>query len=391
MDPDGTRLLGEPDHGVLHRLRRDHHQVGELVDHDEDVRERRLAALAEGAIRLVDVAGAHRREALVAALHLREAVGEDGARLLRARDDGREQVRHRLEVAELDPLRVDEDQAHVVGRRAQEDRREERVEAARLARAGRAGDEQVRHPREVGPDGGAGDVLAEPDRDRAGRRRQGLVDVAEGDEVRGEVRAARRRPPACRGSARGSGSRSWRARTRGRPSAPRPWRPSSPVRAGARSASRAGRRSGRSRSPRRRSARASARGARRRAPRSRPSRRSAPARPGGRRRRAACTRRARRSPRRRASADPRAAPAARSGAERAARRRAAARRSRRRRPGRPRRRRPAARATAPAARAAASHSRHGGCHRAGTVTAPCARRGGGRGPSGGGSPRARLP
>ena len=188
MDPDGPRLLGEPDHRVLHRLRRDHHQVGELVDHDEDVRERRLAALAEGAVRLVDVAGAHRREALVAALHLGEAVGEDGARLLRARDDGREQVRHRLEVAELDPLRVDQDEAHVVGRRAQEDGGEERVEAARLARAGRAGDEEVRHAREVGPDGGAGDVLAEPDRDRARRRRQRLEDVAERDEVRGEVR-----------------------------------------------------------------------------------------------------------------------------------------------------------------------------------------------------------
>ena len=188
MDPDGARLLGEPDHGVLHRLRRDHHQVGELVDHDEDVRESRLAALAEGAVRLVDVAGAHRREALVAALHLGEAVGEDGARLLRARDDGREEVRHRLEVAELDPLRVDEDQPHVVGRRAQEDGREERVEAARLARAGGAGDEQVRHAREVGPDGGAGDVLAEPDGDRARRRGQRLEDVAERDEVRREVR-----------------------------------------------------------------------------------------------------------------------------------------------------------------------------------------------------------
>ena len=95
VDADGARLLREPDHGVLDRLRRDHHQVGELVDHDEQIRHRRLAALPERAVRLVEVARAHRREPLVAALHLRDAVGEHGARLLRARHDRREQVRNR--------------------------------------------------------------------------------------------------------------------------------------------------------------------------------------------------------------------------------------------------------------------------------------------------------
>ena len=111
-----------------------------------------------------------------------------GARLLRARDDRRQQVRNRLVVAELDPLRVDQDHAHLVRRRAQQDRREDRVDAARLAGAGRAGDQDVRHPREVGPDGVAGDVLAEPDGERARGLRQVVVDVAERDEVRREVR-----------------------------------------------------------------------------------------------------------------------------------------------------------------------------------------------------------
>ncbi len=41
---------------------------------------------------------------------------------------------------------------------------------------------------EVGPDGRAGDVLAEPDGQRARGRRHVAVDVAEGDEVRAEVR-----------------------------------------------------------------------------------------------------------------------------------------------------------------------------------------------------------
>ena len=59
----------------------------------------------------------------------------------------------------------------------------------------------------------AGDVLAEPDRERARRRRQVVVDVAERDEVRARGSAPRRRPPACPGSARGCGSRSSRARS----------------------------------------------------------------------------------------------------------------------------------------------------------------------------------
>src|SRR6478736_6394159 len=49
---DGARLLGEADDRVLDCLRRDHHQVGELVDHDQEVRQRLLPARLEGAVRL---------------------------------------------------------------------------------------------------------------------------------------------------------------------------------------------------------------------------------------------------------------------------------------------------------------------------------------------------
>ena len=52
MDADGAGLLGEPDDGVLDVLRRDHHQVGELVDDDEQVRDRRLVSLREHAVHL---------------------------------------------------------------------------------------------------------------------------------------------------------------------------------------------------------------------------------------------------------------------------------------------------------------------------------------------------
>ena len=240
VDADGARLLGEADDRVLDGLRRHHHQVGELVDHDEQVRQRLLAARLEGPVRLGQVAGADDREALVAALHLGDDVLQHRRRLLRIRDDRRQEMRDRLVVVELDPLRVDQDHPHLVRRRAQQDRREQGVDAARLARAGRAGDQEVRHAREVGPDGVARDVLAEPHRERARLAGHVAEDVAERDEFAARGSVPRRRRPACRGSARGCGSPSSRARTRGRPSAPRPSRPSSRARAGARSARPAG-------------------------------------------------------------------------------------------------------------------------------------------------------
>ena len=188
MDPDRARLLRQPDDRVLDHLRARHHQVGQLVDHDQQVRKRLLPARAERTVRLGQIAGADDREPLVAALHLGDDVREDGARLLRVRDDRRQEVRDRLVVVELDPLRVDQDHPHLVRGRAEQDRGQDRVDAAGLARAGRAGDQDVRHPGQIRPDGVAGDVLAEPDGERARAARQVVVDVAERDDPRREVR-----------------------------------------------------------------------------------------------------------------------------------------------------------------------------------------------------------
>src|SRR5919106_1552410 len=187
VDADGAGLLREADDGVLDLLGGDHHQVGQLVDDDEQVRQRLLAPLLEGAVELRKVAGAGEAHSLVAAVHFREDVGEDGRRGLGARDYGREQVRDRLVEAQLDALRLDEDHAQVVRRRSKQDRAEHRVDAARFSRAGRTGDEDVRHAGEVGPDGGPGDVLAEPDRERARVLGQLVEDVSERDDVGREI------------------------------------------------------------------------------------------------------------------------------------------------------------------------------------------------------------
>ncbi len=63
----------------------------------------------------------------------------------------------------LEALGIDHDQAHVVGRGAVEDAGQHRVQPDRLAGAGRAGDEQVRHRRQVGHERFAVDRLAERD------------------------------------------------------------------------------------------------------------------------------------------------------------------------------------------------------------------------------------
>ena len=125
---------------------------------------------------LAQVARLGRAHQLVAALHLADDVLQHQRGVLHVGDDRRQQVRDRLVVVQLHPLGIDQDHPHLVGRGPQQDRAQQGVDAARLARAGRARDQQVRHLCQVTGDALAGDVLAEPRGQRAaswpaGRRR----------------------------------------------------------------------------------------------------------------------------------------------------------------------------------------------------------------------------
>ena len=190
VDPHGARLLREADDRVLDLGRRDHHQVGELVDHAQDVRERRLSARGPRAVQLDDVARACLPHHLVAPLHLADQVGEHVGRHPGDVHHRRQQVRDVLVVVQLHALRVDQHHPHLVGRGAHQDRRQHRVDAPGLPRAGGARDQEVRHACEVGPHGVAGDVLAEPDRQRRAARALAVLlgqlaaeDVAEVDHA----------------------------------------------------------------------------------------------------------------------------------------------------------------------------------------------------------------
>ena len=82
--------------------------------------------LLDVAVVLLDVADAFGRERLVALLHLADGPAQRVGGLLRIDDDRRQQVRDVLVHPELEPLRIDHDQPHVVGRRAVEDAGEHR-------------------------------------------------------------------------------------------------------------------------------------------------------------------------------------------------------------------------------------------------------------------------
>ena len=74
-------------------------------------------------------------------------------------------MRQRIVDLHLDHLRIDHDEAQFLRREAVEHARDERIDADALAAAGRAGDEQVRHLREIGDDRLAVNIFAQRERE----------------------------------------------------------------------------------------------------------------------------------------------------------------------------------------------------------------------------------
>ncbi|EXI75159.1 MAG: hypothetical protein AW07_01394 [Candidatus Accumulibacter sp. SK-11] len=185
MNPRGAGLLGEAGDELFDGLAGDHHQVRQFVDDDDDVgqgaqwlgRVRRQrhrigdlftipCGIADALVETGDVAHPHRRHQLVALVHLADAPVERVGSLLHVNHDWRQQVRDALVDRQFEHLRVDQNQPYLVGLRLVEQRQDHRVDAHRLARAGRSGDQQVRHFRQIDDQRLAADVLAERHRQR---------------------------------------------------------------------------------------------------------------------------------------------------------------------------------------------------------------------------------
>ena len=192
MDAGGAGELGDALDGGFHVARRDHHEVGELVDDHEQVRvgvqgpvEAGLGLHLSGGHRLVevvDVLEAVVRQVVVARVHLLDDPFEGLGGLLGVGDDRRDEVRDALVDREFHALGVNEDHAHLLGRRTHHDRGDHGVDEGGLAGAGLACHEHVRGLRQVSDDVAALDVLADADDERvlvtAGGC--GAQDVAEG-------------------------------------------------------------------------------------------------------------------------------------------------------------------------------------------------------------------
>ncbi len=122
VNADGARHLRQARDGSFDVLPVEHHQVGQLVDDDDDVgqRTRVLVALRrrgwrcaiEEAVVLIDVAHALCGQHFQAALHLAYGVAQRVRGQLGFGDDGRVQVRHAFVIAQLQPLGIDQDQPH---------------------------------------------------------------------------------------------------------------------------------------------------------------------------------------------------------------------------------------------------------------------------------------
>ena len=215
VDADRAGHLRDAADRVLDVARRHHHQVGQLVDDHQHVREAvELAllagrdperALVEPAVVALDVAHPDRRRASRSASPSpARPTSSASAACFGCTITG--VIRCGRSAKWLSSTRFGSISTSFTssGVLAHQHRRDERVDEARLAGAGRAGDQQVRHLGQVHHDRAAVDVLAERHVRAASWRRARPSTAARrrASRSRGPCSAPRRRSPTCRGSAR---------------------------------------------------------------------------------------------------------------------------------------------------------------------------------------------
>src|SRR5215469_3388133 len=138
VDARGAGELGNADDRVLHVAWRDHHQVCKLVHDHEQVGVRRVDALAAGRrgdapgsdrlVEVVHVPEAGCRQVVVAPVHLPDNPLQRVGRLLRVRNDLRNQVRDACVGGELDALWVDQHHPYLVRCGSEQDRGDQPVD-----------------------------------------------------------------------------------------------------------------------------------------------------------------------------------------------------------------------------------------------------------------------
>ena len=146
VNADRPRHLGEPRDRFLHVAGIEHHEVRQLVDDDHDVgngplfrifaKQAGSAVFLEELVVLIDVSHALFCQQLQPPFHLPDRVAQRIGRKLGFRDDRREQMGHAFVVPQFQPLRIHQDQTHLVGGGLVQNRHDEGIDRHRLASSG---------------------------------------------------------------------------------------------------------------------------------------------------------------------------------------------------------------------------------------------------------------
>ena len=140
MNAHRASHLRQPRNRLLNVRPVQHHQIRQLVDDDDDVRQRLLvhvlkqiiAAIIEQLVELIDISHMVRRQQLQPPFHLANGVPQRIRRQLRLGDDRRKQMRNPLIHSQLNPLRIDQDHPHLFRRGLEQHAHDHRVDRDRF-------------------------------------------------------------------------------------------------------------------------------------------------------------------------------------------------------------------------------------------------------------------
>ncbi len=150
MNTHSARHLRQTGDRFFDLTRRRHHQVGQFVDHNNDIGQPFTITsgitgfVAEAWNRQLllvlvinfEISDAAVRQFLISCFHLGHSPLQRILRDLRFRDDRHQQMRNVLIQSKLEPFRIDQDHLHLVGPRAEKQRENHGVDRDALSRTG---------------------------------------------------------------------------------------------------------------------------------------------------------------------------------------------------------------------------------------------------------------
>ena len=192
VDAGGAGHLRQPRDAPFRVFWREHHQIGQFVDDDDDIRQFfAVFVFANLFVVIGDVARADIGEHFVPVVHFAHGPLQRADHPIHIHHHRRGQMGHSVVARQFHALGINHDQFQVVGRVQQQQPGDDAVHAHRFTGAGGPGDEQMGHGRQIGGDGLAGHIL--PQTNGQGRLFGDFVEVfrfhhvTQGDERFGRV------------------------------------------------------------------------------------------------------------------------------------------------------------------------------------------------------------